>query len=83
MKIIISLIMILSSLFATIDINNASIKKLAGLKGVGSKKAKAIVAFRDTYGCFSKVEDLKKVKGIGHRTLDRNRANIIIGKCKK
>ncbi|WP_373073634.1 ComEA family DNA-binding protein [Sulfurimonas sp.] len=83
MKIVISLIMVLSSLFASVDINNADLKSFAALKGVGSKKAEAIIAYRDANGCFESIEALAKVKGIGAKTIQRNQDNLVLGKCKK
>ncbi|QFR48866.1 helix-hairpin-helix domain-containing protein [Sulfurimonas lithotrophica] len=83
MKILLSLVMLVGALFASIDINNADAKSLANLKGVGAKKAEAIVAYRNTNGCFSKLEDLANVKGIGSKTIEKNKADLVLGECKK
>lgn len=63
-----------------VDINSASAKVLAeGLQGVGLSKAEAIVAYREQHGPFRSVEQLDKVKGIGKKTVERNRDNIVLG----
>ena len=55
-----------------IDINQASLDDLISLKGVGMKRAKAIIAYREEHGKFSTVDDLLKVKGIGAKVLADN-----------
>lgn len=63
-----------------VDINNDSAEKLADLlKGIGLKKAEAIVAYRLEFGPFSAPEDLLNVPGIGPATLEKNRLAIQIG----
>lgn len=80
MKLITLLVMFMSLVFA-VDINNADAESLQDLYGVGPKKADAIIRYRNANGCFSKVEDITKVKGIGPKTLKKNRAEIVVGKC--
>lgn len=63
-----------------VDINHADAKALAqGLQGIGLSKAEAIVAYREQHGPFRSVEQLDKVKGIGKKTVERNRGNIVLG----
>ncbi len=60
-----------------VDINKADAATIAKeLSGIGMSRAQAIVAYREKNGNFKTLEDLRKVKGIGAKTLDRNRANI-------
>ncbi len=54
-----------------IDINQATVKELTKLPGIGKKKAEAIVAFRNENGRFKNVDDLKKVEGIGKKSLEK------------
>ena len=68
--------------FASVDINNASVKELTTLKGIGKKKAEAIIEYRKTH-CFKNIEELTKVKGIGKKTVKKNKPNIIVGECKQ
>lgn len=58
----------------TININKSDASQLAAmLKGIGMKKAYAIVEYREQYGDFKSIEELKAVKGIGDKTLERNK----------
>jgi competence protein ComEA len=41
-------------------------------------KAQAIVDYRDAHGPFKSVDDLVLVKGIASRTVEINRANILL-----
>ncbi len=52
-----------------LSINSASAKELATLKGIGLKKAQAIVNYRETNGNYLSIDDLLKVKGIGKKVL--------------
>jgi competence protein ComEA len=67
--------------FAAVDINTATVKELSSLKGVGVKKAEAIVEYRKGH-CFQSVDDLHHVKGIGIKIMEQSKANLKVGKCK-
>ncbi len=58
--------------------NTASAKDLATLKGIGLKKAQAIVNYRENNGAYQSVEELLKVKGIGKKVLLDNKAKLSI-----
>jgi comEA protein len=60
-----------------VDINTASAAELASLPGIGDSKAKAIIDHR-TADPFRTIEDLKKVKGIGERTFEALRPNLMV-----
>ena len=67
------------ALGATADLNSADAKSLEeNLDGIGLSKARAIVAYRDQHGRFSSPEQLLQVKGVGKKTLDRNRERITL-----
>jgi competence protein ComEA len=56
-----------------LNINSASAEDISkSLKGVGIKKAQAIVDYRESYGDFHNVDELTAVKGIGKNTLAKN-----------
>lgn len=66
-----------------VDINTADAKTLAeGLSGIGMSKAEAIVAYRSENGPFTSAEELGNVKGIGEKTIARNRDVIVVGSSK-
>lgn len=48
-----------------ISINNATLDELLTLPGIGEKIAERIIEYRNTYGSFNTIEDIKLVKGIG------------------
>jgi len=82
MKILLSLFLSAVFLLASVDINKASAKEFASLKGIGIKKAQAIVEYRNSIKCFKSIDELAKVKGIGKSTISKNKANLQLGKCK-
>ena len=53
-----------------VDINNAKWPELATLPGVGRKLAERIVESRETDGPFRNNDDLRRVRGVGVRTLE-------------
>lgn len=57
-----------------ININTSSIEQLVLLKGIGESKAKAIVEYRESQGQFNKISELTKVKGIGPKLVEQNKA---------
>jgi competence protein ComEA len=60
-----------------VDINSADAATIAKeLQGIGLSRAQAIVAYREKNGAFRSADDLRKIKGIGQKVLERNRANI-------
>ncbi|MDR1460544.1 MAG: helix-hairpin-helix domain-containing protein [Campylobacteraceae bacterium] len=70
-KILFMLVFLVVSLFAKIDINNADVKTLSSIKGLGEKKAEAIIDYRDKNGKFKSVDELLNVKGIGKKLLEK------------
>jgi len=65
---------------ATVNINTASRDELVALKkGLGPAKAQAIVDYRKANGPFKAVDDLKHVKGIGAKRLEKLRPELTVG----
>ena len=60
-----------------VNINTASAKELAQLQSVGPKYAVRIIEHRQKYGPFKLTEELMDVPGIGLRTFDRIKDQII------
>ena len=65
-----------------VNINTASAEQLTELTGVGPAKASAIVAYREQNGPFKSAEQLANVKGIGLKTVEKNRSNILVAAAK-
>ncbi len=85
MKIFTILLAIFSiNVFATpVNINKADAKTISqALKGIGLKKASAIIAYRKENGAFKKLKDLSNVKGIGEKTIKKNKSDIQFSKIK-
>ncbi|WP_227677874.1 ComEA family DNA-binding protein [Psychrobacter frigidicola] len=61
-----------------ININRATESELVSLHGIGSSKAQAIILYREMFGDFKTIDDLEKVKGIGPKTIEKNRARLRI-----
>lgn len=62
-----------------VSINSASAEALAqAMNGVGLKKAQAIVSYREEYGPFKTLDDLKQVPGMGNSLVERNLARITL-----
>lgn len=67
-------------MFGAVDINNASKSKLQELTYVGPATAEKIIQYRES-NCFKSADDMANVKGIGPKTIEKNRENIKIGEC--
>ena len=61
---------------SSININRATEAELVSLNGIGSSKAQAIILYRDMFGSFNTVDELTKVKGIGAKTIAKNRGRL-------
>jgi competence protein ComEA len=67
------------ALAGPVNVNTADAQTISeSLQGVGLSKARAIVEYRQKHGPFATPDDLSLVKGIGARTVELNRANIIV-----
>ena len=64
----------------TVNINTADAATIDRvLVNVGPAKAQAIVDYRKANGAFRSVEQLAMVKGIGLKTVEKNRDRIALG----
>lgn len=62
----------------SININRATEAELVALNGIGSSKAQAIILYREMFGSFKTVDELTKVKGIGAKTVEKNRQRLSV-----
>jgi competence protein ComEA len=64
---------------APVNVNTADAKTIAdSLSGIGLKKAQAIVDYRAKNGDFKTVDDLSQVSGIGVKTIEKNKSDILL-----
>jgi competence protein ComEA len=61
-----------------VHLNKSTIDDLITLKGIGDKKAKAIIAYRQQIGEFKSVRELMNVKGVGEKVLIDNKKRLKI-----
>ena len=81
-SLLLSMLLLAGSAFAAdkVDINRADAAQLeASLVGIGPAKAQAIVEHRNANGPFKSADELALVKGIGLKTVERNRDLIAVG----
>ena len=65
---------------APVNVNTADAPAIASaMQGVGLKKAEAIVAYRKEHGAFKSLDQLASVKGIGLKTVEKNREMLTVG----
>lgn len=62
-----------------VNINSANINELCLLPGIGEKKAKSIISFREEFGRFTRPEDLLHVDGFSYTTIEELRPYITVG----
>ena len=64
----------------TVNVNTADAATIDRvLLNVGPAKAEAIVAYRKAHGAFRSADQLALVKGIGLKTVEKNRDRIVVG----
>lgn len=60
-----------------IDLNSADLSMLTGsVKGIGKKRAEAIIAYRKSHHGFKSLEELADVKGLGQHFVAANRDKL-------
>ncbi|MDH3694870.1 MAG: ComEA family DNA-binding protein [Gammaproteobacteria bacterium] len=63
-----------SAFAGPVNVNTANANSLAdNIKGVGSKIAAKITSYREANGPFATVDELQQVKGVGPKTIEKNR----------
>ena len=61
-----------------VHLNEADAKELLHVKGIGPKRAQAIVQYREKHGPFRSVDDLAQVRGIGTKKLEKLRPFLTV-----
>ena len=67
------------ALAGRVNVNTADAQTISdSQQGVGLSKARALVEYRPKHGPVTSPDDLSLLKGIGARTVELTRANIIV-----
>jgi len=81
------LVLVFASSFAhaePVNVNTANAAEIAqSLKGIGPKKAQAIIDYRSKHGAFKSADELVNVKGIGAKTLVIIRKDVLLAANKQ
>ncbi|HRK61902.1 MAG TPA: helix-hairpin-helix domain-containing protein [Candidatus Omnitrophota bacterium] len=63
---------------APVNLNQASAEELMTLKGIGSKTAERIIAYRQEQGPFQTIDQIVMVKGIGNAKFEKLKDQITV-----
>lgn len=61
-----------------ININQADAQQFQTIDGIGEKRAKMIIQYRQEHGSFKQIEDLKKITGIGDKTFEKLKDKVSV-----
>lgn len=61
-----------------LDLNRASLEDLCLIPGIGDALAKEIIACREKRGAFRSIQELKEVKGMGHKKWERVHPHVTV-----
>jgi len=61
-----------------VHLNSATQQEVETLNGIGPKKAEAILMYREENGPFHSVEQLTEISGIGEKTVENIRDQIVV-----
>lgn len=65
---------------APINLNTATSEELQLVPGIGPVTAEKILQMRKSYGAFKGVDDLRAIRGIGPKRLEKMRKYLTVGK---
>jgi comEA protein len=63
-----------------VNLNTATSEQLQQVPGIGPSTADKILQFRKSYGAFKSVDDLRAVRGIGPKRLEKMRKYLVVAK---
>ena len=61
-----------------VSLNKATKKELESLPGIGPVMAQRVIHYRNTHHNFKSIDELKEVKGIGEKTLEKIKSNLTL-----
>jgi competence ComEA-like helix-hairpin-helix protein len=63
-----------------VNLNTATALELQQVPGIGPSTADRILKMRKSYGQFKSVDELRAIKGIGPKRMEKMRKHITVGK---
>src|SRR5260370_38600432 len=63
-----------------VNLNTATVLELQQVPGIGPSTADKILKMRKSYGQFKSVDDLRAIKGIGPKRMEKRRKYVTVGK---
>lgn len=63
---------------ARLNVNQATLQQLMSVKGLGQKKAQAILDYIEKHGKLVSLDELVEVKGIGNKLIDKVKGQLTI-----
>ena len=67
--------------WAAVNLNSASAEELEAVKGLGPKKAASIVEYHEKNGPFKSLDELKKLKGFGDKSIAKLSKELSVGEA--
>jgi len=64
-----------------VNLNTATASELQQVPGIGPSTADKILKMRKSYGPFKSVDDLRAIKGIGPKRMEKMRKYLTVGKA--
>ena len=64
--------------FAAVNLNTAQQSELQRTKGLDKHKAKAIIDYRNQNGAFESIDELEKVRGFDHATIEKLKPQLAL-----
>jgi competence protein ComEA len=61
-----------------VNINTADKETLMSIKGLGERRAEAIIQYREKNGPFTNIDQLAEIRGIGQSLIDDNRDALAV-----
>lgn len=65
-----------SSAVTKLNVNSASVEQLVKIKGLGPKKAKAIIQYIQQNGALVSLDELLEIRGIGQKLLGKLKTQL-------
>lgn len=61
-----------------VNINTANATQIAAIPGLGDKKSQAVLKYREKNGPFGRVDEIKKVQGIGDKMFEKIKGYLTV-----